>query len=216
MKIMIAVLSTLVLVNFVSCGVGKSSTTMDVAGEIQYFEGIVTVNGIQAEIGLEVMDGDVILTGPDSFVELKFGEYRVLNAEENSRLVLDAAEKTFKLDIGAIAVLQSKARWFSRRKPWLVQTPTMVAAVRGTVYYTKVESPESVYFCLCNGKIHLEDSDAGGVLNLEAAHHNAVRFVRSDDGVTYQNAPMLYHTDEVIESLADTVFVPIDWTQIPD
>ncbi len=216
MKIMIAVLSTLVLVTFVSCGVGKSSTTMDVAGEIQYFEGIVTVNGIQAEIGLEVMDGDVILTGPDSFVELKFGEYRVLNAEENSRLVLDAAEKTFKLDIGAIAVLQSKARWFSRRKPWLVQTPTMVAAVRGTVYYTKVESPESVYFCLCNGKIHLEDSDAGGVLNLEAAHHNAVRFVRSDDGVTYQNAPMLYHTDEVIESLADTVFVPIDWTQIPD
>ena len=216
MKIMIAVLSTLVLVNFVSCGVGKSSTTMDVAGEIQYFEGIVTVNGIQAEIGLEVMDGDVILTGPDSFVELKFGEYRVLNAEENSRLVLDAAEKTFKLDIGAIAVLQSKARWFSRRKPWLIQTPTMVAAVRGTVYYTKVESPESVYFCLCNGKIHLEDSDAGGVLNLEAAHHNAVRFVRSDDGVTYQNAPMLYHTDEVIESLADTVFVPIDWTQIPD
>jgi hypothetical protein len=216
MKIMNAVLSTLVLVTFVSCGVGKSSTTMDIAGEIQYFEGNVTVNGIQAEIGLEVMDGDVILTGPDSFVELKFGEYRVLNAEENSRLVLDAADKTFKLDIGAIAVLQSKARWFSRRKPWLVQTPTMVAAVRGTVYYTKVESPESVYFCLCNGKIHLEDADAGGVLNLEAAHHNAVRFIRTDDGVVYQNAPMLYHTDEVIESLADTVYVPIDWTQIPD
>lgn len=216
MKYLSVVLLSVFLVTLVSCGIGESSAATDVAGEIQYYEGMVTVNGLAVETGLAVKDGDVILTGPDSFAEIKFGEYRVLNAQENTRLVIDATAKTFKLDTGALAVVQSKARWFSRRKPWLVETPTMIAAVRGTVYYTKVESADSVYFCLCNGKIHLEDSEENSSLDLEAAHHNAVRFIRSDDGVVYQNAPMLYHTDQVVESLADTVLVPIDWTQIPD
>ena len=216
MKILGAIVSSLLLLTFISCGGIDFSIGGGSAGEIQYLEGLVTVNGQAALIGLEIQDGDVVVTGPDSFVEIKFGDYRVLSAEENTRLVLDAAEKTFKLDNGALAVVQSKARWFSRRKPWLVKTPTMVAAVRGTVYYTRVESADSVYFCVCNGKIHLEDAVEGGVLNLDAAHHNAVRFKRYDDGMVYLKAPLLYHTDQVMESLADTVHVPIDWTVIPE
>lgn len=216
MRILNAIVLSVVLLTFISCGGGDFSIGDGAAGEIQYLEGIVTVNGQAADIGLELKDNDVIVTGPDSFVEIKFGEYRVLNAEENTRLVLNAAEKTFELNNGALAVVQSKARWFSRRKPWLVETPTVVASVRGTVFYIKVESADSVYFCLCNGKIHLEDTEEGGVLNLEAAHHNAVRFIRSDEGLVCRKAPMLYHTDQAIESLADTIHVPIDWTVIPE
>lgn len=216
MKYLNIVLMSLVLLTLVSCGIGESSAAADVAGEIQYFEGMVTVNGLAVEIGLAVKDGDVVVTGPDSLAEIKFGEYRVLNARENTRLIIDSTEKTFKLDAGALAVVQSKARWFSRRKPWLVQTPTMVAAVRGTVYFAKVESADSVYFCLCNGKIHLEDSEESSFLDLEAAHHNAVRYIRTGDGIVPEKASMEYHTDELVESLADTVLVPIDWTRIPD
>ena len=216
MRILNAILLSLFLLTFISCEGGDLSIGGGAAGEIQYLEGIVTVNGQAADIGLEIQNGDVVVTGPDSFVEIKFGEYRVLNAGENTRLVLNAVEKTFELNNGAMAVVQSKARWLSRRKPWLVETPIVAASVRGTVFYIKVEKTDSVYFCLCNGKIHLEDTEEGGILNLEAAHHNAVRFIRSDDGLVCRKAPMLYHTDQDIESLADTIHVPIDWTVIPE
>jgi len=216
MKNFFASIPVLILLTFISCSDSGLLSGGSTAGEIQYMEGIVTVNGQAAEIGLDVMDGDTVVTGPNSYVEIKFGEYRILKADENSHLVLNAEEKTFKLNSGALAVVQSKARWFSRKKPWMVETPTMMAAVRGTVYYTKVESPNSVYFCLCNGKIHLEDSEGDSFVDMKAAHHKAVRFIRTDSGMVYQEAPMIYHTDELMESVADIVSVPIDWTMIPE
>ncbi|MCK5735698.1 MAG: FecR domain-containing protein [Spirochaetaceae bacterium] len=215
MKVIFAGILSLLLLTFISCTNNSLLPDRGSAGEIQYLEGYVTVNGLAADIGLEVMDGDAVVTGPDSYVEIKFGNYRILKAEENSHLVLNAEEKIFKLNSGALAVVQSKARWFSRKKPWLVETPTMTAAVRGTVYYTKVESPNSVYFCLCNGKIHLEDSAGESFVEMEAAHHKAVRFIRTDAGMVYQEAPMIYHNDEVIEQVADLVNVAIDWSVIP-
>jgi len=174
------------------------------------------VNGRVAEIGSAVMDGKELVTGPDSYVEIQFGESRVFKAEENSRLVLDIGEKTIKLGSGALAVVQSKVRWLSRKKPWLVETPTMVAAVRGTVYYTKIESPDGVYFCLCNGKIHLEDSEGRGELDMEASHHKAVRYIRSSDGIVCSEAPMIYHNDEEMEHVAREANKSIDWAKVPE
>lgn len=215
MKILIPFIPVLFLLSFISCSDSDSVTAGDQVCEILYLEGIVSVNGVDGEIGQSVMDGNTVVTGPDSYVEIKFGDSRVLKAEENTRLVLDAAEKTFKLKSGALAVVQSKARWFVKNNSWLVETPTMVAAVRGTVYYTKVESPDEVYFCLCNGKIHLEDSDAEDSVDLESAHHRAVRFVRGNDGIIHQDSTLLYHDDGEMEEVADKVNVAIDWSRIP-
>ncbi len=216
MKKLIVGLSGLFLLTFLSCSNSGSVADGDTAGEILYLEGSVTVNGREAEIGSAVMDGDELVTDPDSYLEVQFGDSRVFKAEENSRLVLDAGEKTIKLGSGALAVVQSKARWLSRKKPWLVETPTMVAAVRGTIYYTKVESPDEVYFCICNGKIHLADSENSGELDMEAAHHKAVRYIRSADGIVRQDAPMIYHSDEGMEHVAREAGVSIDWSEIPD
>jgi hypothetical protein len=209
----LAAVSVLMLV-FVACSRTPAAET--VAGEIQYTEGDVQLNGLPALTGAAVFDGDVLTTGEGSFAEIKFGDYRVLRAQESTVLAIRAAENTFKLDRGALGVVQSRAQWFSREKSWQVQTPTMVAAVRGTVYYVRVESHDSVYFCLCNGRIHLEDSMATEAVELDAAHHRAMRFSRSGDHIVSRSAPMFYHTDKEMESLAGTVDVPIDWTVIPE
>ena len=215
MKILIQFISALFLLSLISCSGRSSVSAGDQVGEILYLEGTVSVDGVDGEIGQSVMDGNTVKTGPDSYVEIKFGDSRVLKAEENTRLVLDAGEKTFRLKSGALAVVQSKTRWFIRNNSWLVETPTMAATVRGTVYYTKVESPDEVYFCLCNGKIHLEDSNAVDSVNLEAAHHRAVRFVRGNDGIVHQDSTLLYHDDRVMEAVADEVNVSINWSRIP-
>ncbi|CAD7840254.1 hypothetical protein S1OALGB6SA_1941 [Olavius algarvensis spirochete endosymbiont] len=214
MKILGAAVPLALFVVLVSCsngGIQASSTV----GVIQYFEGSVTVNDETAEIGFEVVNDDVIVTGPESYAEIIFGENRIISAEENTNLVLDAKTKSFNLTTGALSVIQSKARFLSGNKAWLVQTPNVAAAVRGTLYYVKVESPDSVYFCLCNGKIHLEGADEGENLDYEATHHKAVRYTRNPEGkVELSEAAMLYHTDEDIESLADVVGVRVDWSKI--
>jgi len=214
MKAFGTVISLALLATLLSCG-DEDYQAGAATGVIQYFEGTVTVNDQAAEIGLEVMDGDVIITGLGSYAEIVFGENRIIRAEENTNLVLDAKEKTFNLTTGALAVVQSKARFLSGRKAWLVETPNVAAAVRGTIYYVNVESPDSVYFCLCNGKIHLEGADGGEKLSYEAAHHEAVRYIRnSEGGVELTEAPMIYHSDEDMEALADAVNVRIDWSKI--
>lgn len=160
-------------------------------------------------------DGDYIVTDFGSHAEIIFGENRIISVEENTTLVLNAEEKTFNLAAGALAVVQSKARFLSGNKAWRVQTPNVAAAVRGTLYYIKVENPDSVYFCLCNGKIHLEGADGGENLSYEAEHHAAVRYTRNTEGrVELAEAPMLYHTDEDMERLAEAVNVNVDWTKI--
>ncbi|MCG8451551.1 MAG: FecR domain-containing protein, partial [Spirochaetales bacterium] len=176
------------------------------AAEIVFLEGQVTVNGEAAGIGDTVMDGDLIVTGPGSVAELTFGDYRILRAQENSRLSLDSAAGLMTLDAGGLAVLQSKARKLSGKDDWRLQTPTIIASVRGTVYYANVESPDDTYFCLCNGRIHLEDGE--GFVDLAAAHHESIRARRSAEGVVYTAAPMQYHDDASIESLADKIHVP--------
>lgn len=213
----VVVLLSIVVLTAVSCGYtgGKDSVDASVA-TVKWLEGSVTADGTVLELDDEVVSGAVIITGEDSLVELEFGDHRILRASENSRLVLDAVSREMKLDAGAIAVVQSRARRFGSDTSWQLRTPTAVAAVRGTVYYAKVESPDETYFCLCNGKIHLEDADEGTFLDLAASHHDAVLFTRTEDGVVYGDAPMKYHTDADIEALADRVHVPVDWTNIAE
>ncbi|MDF1568027.1 MAG: FecR domain-containing protein [Spirochaetaceae bacterium] len=181
-------------------------------GEIVYLEGPVSLNDQTASIGESVMDGDVVFVGEGGLAEIEFGEYRILRASENARLVIDSERRTMNLETGGVAVVQSKAPILSRRKPWMMETPTTIAAVRGTLYYTRVEDSDTTYFCLCNGRIHLEDET--GFVDLAANHHKAVRAKRSGGDILYEQAPLLYHDDEGMESLADMVYVPVDWTQI--
>lgn len=207
----ITVLTLLVLLPLIwGCG---GSETAEV-GELIYLEGEVTLNGSPASIGMEINDADLLSTGSGSYAEVLFGTRRILRAEENSNVVFDAASHTLKMESGALAVVQSKANFFSRDNAWDLQTQTTVAAVRGTVYYVKVEDKDSTYFCLCNGKIHLESTDEQEAFDLEASHHKAVWLKSTANGIIRENAPMIYHTDEEMENLADRVNIAIDWDEI--
>ena len=206
-----------IIINLLILASCNSRSTVAV-GEIVYLEGDVTLNGRKASVGDAARDGDVLVTGPESYAEVEFGEYRVLRAYEKAVLTLDASEDALRLDQGGLAVVQSKARFLSREKSWTVRTPTTIAAVRGTAYYINAENVDSTYFCLCNGKIHLEDTQDWRALEYEAKAHQGVRFYREGDQIVYEDAPNSYgshHSDEAMESLADLVNVAIDWTEIP-
>ncbi len=212
----ITIFSLIALAGMISCSPARNNLSLMTAAEVVWLEGEVSVDGKVVSIGDEISNGAEIVTGPDSLVELTFGDYRILRAGENSRLFLDVVDRKMTLDAGAISVMQSKSRRFGKNKAWELHTPITVAAVRGTVYYAQVQNPNETYFCLCNGKIHLEDTDGESPRDLEAIHHSAVTIKRSGTGVDYQIGTMLYHNDEDQESLADRVHVPIDWTKVSE
>jgi len=62
--------------------------------------------------------------------------------------------------------------------------------------------------------MHLEDSLGANTQEIEAAHHKELRFTRSGNAVVVSSAPLLYHTDEDMQSLAEKIGVTIDWSRI--
>lgn len=198
-----------------SC-VPKAEEGVRPVGEIVYLEGDVSLNGVPVDIGATARDGDVLETGPGAYAEVQFGESQIFRASENTALTLNGDEGTLDMELGALAMIQSKVRFLFFNKSWDVTTPLAVASVRGTTYYIKMEDENTAYVCICNGEIALHDTDEVHDLDLEASHHKAVRFIRQPGGgIVYEEAPMIYHTDEEMESLAAQVNVEIDWTKIP-
>ena len=194
----------------------KAVKGVTLVGEVVFMENDVTLNNVPADIGDAAKDGDLLRTGESSYAEVNFGEQRIFRAMEDTSVVLNARQNTLELDQGAFGVIQSKARFLSRDDPWELKTPTAVAAVRGTTYFIKVENADSTYICICNGEIETKDGAHGNTLKLEASHHKAVRYIRNDDGsFVVEDAPMIYHTDEDMESLAGHIGASIDWSRIP-
>ncbi len=214
-KIFFSGLVLLMLMTAMSCK-PKATKGVTVVGEVVFMENDVTLNNISVDIGDEAKDGDVLRTGEASYAEVVFGEQSIFRVMENTSVVLNARQNTLELDQGVLAVIQSKAHFLSQDDPWEIQTPTAVAAVRGTTYFIKVENADSTYICICNGQIETEDGAHGNTLELEASHHKAVRYIRNADGqLVVEDAPMIYHTDEEMESLADHIGTSIDWSRIP-
>jgi len=189
----------------------------DIKTVITSFVGNVTVNGktVDSE-GLAVKSGDLIQTGEESFCELIINEQNILRISNNTRLVFNISdtESVLELKQGWLAGLTRKI--FKNDRTFLVRTPTVVAAVRGTSFCTKVENPDSTYFCVCNGKIELKKSGGETGDMVISPHHTARRYKKEKDGtLTIEKDPgLLYHDDKGVETLAKKINTTIDWTRV--
>jgi hypothetical protein len=85
-----------------------------------------------------------------------------------------------------------------------VETPTVLAGVRGTVFFFKVYDEDNVYMCDCNGKIELFDADSGESLQLVRSHyHTAFDLNRERGAVSVKRTRLRYHEDNDILRMAD-------------
>ena len=78
----------------------------------------------------------------------------------------------------------------------------------------KAESEESSYICACNGILHLQDEAGGNDQIVESAHHAAYRYIDRDGEIVTESAPVLFHTDEMMELGASRIGETIDWTTV--
>jgi hypothetical protein len=202
----------IIMCMFISC-VKKND---DILTVIAAYGGRVTINNHAiTATGCAVHYGDLIETGDKSFCEMVINDKNILRLNQGSALVFNISGKDGSLDLkrGWLAGVTKKI--FSEDRTYLINTPTVVASVRGTSFCTKVENPASTYFCVCNGKIELKnDSSEAGEL-VVSPHHTARRFKKGADGSIQvdKNPGLLYHKDSGIEEMAKIIKVKVDWTK---
>ena len=196
------------LILFLSCTNGN----IDEKPVISAFAGNLTVNGNVGKTGTFIKYGDVIETGTNSFCELTLNKKSIIKLAQNTVFVFNISESqnSFELKSGSLTGLTRKK--FVKQDRYLIKTPTGIAAVRGTSYFIHIESPDSTYFCVCNGTITLNGETEESV---SASHHTARRFTKTTEGkiTADKNAALLYHTDSDIEKLADKIGEKINWNK---
>jgi len=194
------------LILFLSCTNGSFNDKPVISA----FAGNLIVNGIEGKNGTFIKYGDIIKTGPNSFCEITLNKRSIIRLSQNTVFVFNISDSqnSFELQSGSLTGLTRKK--FVKQDRYLIKTPTGIAAVRGTSYFIHIESPDSSYFCVCNGTITLNGETEETV---STSHHTARRFTKTTEGkiTADKNAALLYHTDSDIEKLADKIGEKINW-----
>lgn len=125
------------------------------------------------EAGKLVHAGDVIRTGPDGTVELRWARWAGgirIKLGPNSKFTVKRAvrnrtkkteEAVLRLDEGSVWVRLRKA--LSSKSKFEVETPTAVAAVRGTIFQVTVEAGGATRVSVWEGTVSVKPEQGGEV-----------------------------------------------------
>lgn len=179
------------------------------------YAGSVTVNGKSVSaLNAPINFGDTISTGGKSYCEIVFADRNILRINQSSSIEfrVSTVENSLILRSGWLSATIKKLT--AKNGRFSIKTPTVSAAIRGTSFCTKVENPDSTYFCVCNGRIELTDA-AGVTDTVTSPHHAGRRYVREKSGtITVDTKPgLLYHDDAGLEALSKKIGVAIDWSK---
>jgi hypothetical protein len=159
-----------------------------------------------ATVGLDVLEGDKLTTGPESTVKIVTVDRNVIVVGEKSELVFekfkheDENKKAVILDLKEGSVRSSiKKKYDQKEEYYHIKTPTAVAGVRGTDFYVEhnVASKENV-ICTFEGKVSYKPDESQTGFLVEAG-----KFIRHKKGedvkIITAKAPWLEKTLKSLE-----------------
>lgn len=169
-------------------------------GEVKFLKGKAWSGVSPVKVGAKVFPGDVITTGPKSFVRIVLREEAAIQIGPNSSLQVTRREETTHLSLLKGFVLSTVKALKSRKKSrFEVTTKNASLGVRGTTFFVKEESDGRTFHCVCEGTVAVHWN--GGRKNVTTKHHGSPKWI-SSDGKSVLSAPMgRDHTDEEIEKL---------------
>ena len=178
-----------------------------------YIQGEVTINGQPGKEGEVVPIGSTVKTGPAAAAEITFGSQNIFRVEAETITTISISEKERRIQIekGAIDAIFERLGMIADNNEFRVETPSVVAGIRGTVFYIKVEKPDTTYVCTCYGTVHQEAADESAAKDVTAYHHKAYRYIRSESGVKIETAGLDYHDDAAMDGLGEKIDVKIPW-----
>lgn len=193
---MIYKISLLVLISLLlSCSQFQKPVAEKVNLKVHFLIGDVSINGDPAKSGYQIQNGDVVETGSKSYLEAYFGRQSAVRVREESKVVFNIGDNIV-LDVQKGTVLNI----LEKKSSYVVNTPTAVAAIRGTIFFANVLDENNTYFCACNGTITIEDNTGNPLNQLSSSHHMPNIYNLKNGEVAILEAGMQDHTDlEIFE-----------------
>jgi len=167
----------------------------------------VLVNRIIKGEGSVIREGDLLESKGESY-RLQISETVILDVQYKSRLRFYSKDGITYVDLregGLAAVINSAIR------PNKLQfiTPAGNIIVNGTIFYTRVLSPEETYVCICEGEIELSMKEHSQVV--KATHHGAYTMGRKENAEKILPDIMKYHQDPLLEEMAESIHYKFKW-----
>ena len=170
-------------------------------GKLIFFRGDVKINQRSAILGGAIRAGDRIETGARGVAEVILADRSIMRIRENTQMEYSefGTEVKANLFLGKILNVVRKTG-----KGFMISTPTIVASVSGTVFFTEATpDPEHTYLCACNGSIDVlseygAEEKAG---NVTGTHHTAFNIFKREGQYPMERDVMKHHDDEEIAAL---------------
>ena len=137
------------------------------AGEFSYLDGEVSLirsgDEQEAEIGMALMQGDVVTTGPESLAIINVEGQADLKLRENTRLLMDTLGDSFSATLSQGGVFSRVSK--SLRRKYEIRTDAAVAGVRGTEFFVAygrtIEELPDVWLCVNEGSVRIDVARTG-------------------------------------------------------
>ncbi len=187
-------------------------------GAVEFIDGNVSINGVFADFGQVVEFGDWVQTGPNSAVDIVFDRANIFRLGENTVATIEigAARQSVNLKFGSFSAVFDRLRTLTGNGTFDVRTPTVAGGVRGTTFYFRVLDQDTTYVCSCNGTLDL-DAHGPGESFLNSAVQHSARYFRAVDGtVVVETAPLIHHSSDSLDAVADQIGVTIPWGSMPE
>lgn len=148
-----------------------------------------------AKLGMEVLEGQEIISEADAKAELKFDDGSILRVGSNSKLTIKALKS--QPEKSATIAASVGRLWFNAREKkskFQIETPSAIAAVKGTVYRADVDEKGETQVNVYDGEVVVQTPDGKDTTPLK----------RLDKLATEKEKPFAKDTfDEVEEEQKD-------------
>lgn len=174
---------------------------------IRKLRGKVNVNGEPAQLGTMIKAGDIVSTGPESFVVFVAGK-DVYLVRDNSQIEIsdESSEELKEQVIDVLRIFKGKVLSVLGRGRKRFITSTAVVGIRGTGIYIEAE-PERSYICTCYGIADIAVKTRPEIREtVKTGHHESPRYVYAlRTGNLIEKAPVINHTDKELIMLEKMV-----------
>lgn len=167
------------------------------------------------EIGDSLQDGDKILTGPEGFVELQYGNLSAIRIQENSIYILQefstSSEKNKASGLLSLGSLVAKVRKLTGGDSFEVNVANAVCAVRGTEFLVRADSEGSVTIAVAEGTVQVAPPSlaAGNISDENAETLMAI----------FSLMPLISAKEEIVLSSESLIVAEAEllvWKEAPD
>jgi ferric-dicitrate binding protein FerR (iron transport regulator) len=182
---------------------------------VAFVEGVAKVNGEAVDFGDILPTKFIATTEKSARLDIVFNDGNALSIGQNTIVDIDLGllVPVMQLERGGVTSVLKKLDKIASGDSFKVTTDQTVMGVRGTSFCIWSDAV-STYVCACNGEVKTMDAKGNNEETLVSAHHTARLYTEKDGALTVEEAALLHHTDELVESVAARIGYTIDWTTV--